>query len=125
MSSFSQALYDAEKNPTADGLWFPDSNIFVDGFGTRMWNMHAPSQCAGRGCPIHNPSLHDLRPLRLRYKYDQEGIEPVVAERVCEHGSGNSHPDPDFLDFIEERHGPEARLAAAQHECDGCCQEPM
>lgn len=68
-------------------------------------NVHAPEQCAGRPCPIHNPSDHHMRSFPQHWR-DDRGL----MERICPHGVG--HPDPDGL----ESHGV--------HGCDGCCRKP-
>ncbi len=94
-------LSEIQANPPVDGVWIESINMFFDGQGQRMTGMHSPKQCEGRGCPIHNPSDHHLRHLPLVYRYADIAVEPIIAERVCEHNIG--HPDPDFLAFIRER----------------------
>lgn len=119
MNDVNILIQDMLDNPPTDGIWLSSLNLFIDGLGKRMSGMHSPLQCEGRGCPIHAPSDHPLRHLKLSYRYSDIGLEPIIAERVCEHGVG--HPDPDFLQFIEERHGAEARRTLSTHGCDGCC----
>lgn len=83
---------------------------------------HDEVDCAGRPCPLHNPSDHSLRdaPLVIRTDY------PVpLAERTCEHGIG--HPDPDSLNYFLQHEeavqllGEDNLRALGTHGCDGCC----
>lgn len=70
-------------------------------------NTHAPDQCMGPVCCIHNPSDHPMRDFPQQYRFDRR-----IMERVCPHGVG--HPDPDDLRIWL---GEEPVL----HGCCGCC----
>lgn len=69
---------------------------------------HAPEQCLGEYCTIHNRSDHSMRSFPQNWRGDRG-----IMERICPHGIG--HPDPD-----------EYKLTLSPHEgihgCDGCCQ---
>lgn len=75
---------------------------FVDDFGG-TYRCHAELTCSGPACPIHRPTEHHMRDLRILYRPDA-----AIFERVCRHGIG--HPDPDSPGAECYRHG-----------CDGCC----
>lgn len=72
--------------------------------------VHPGELCAGRPCPIHNPTEHKMRDWPLLWR-DDRGI----FERVCKHSVG--HPDPDQLDYWRET----GQRHQAVHGCDGCC----
>ena len=77
--------------------------------GQRLTNVHAPDQCFGEWCCIHNPSPHHMVYWPQNWRADRR-----IMERVCPHGIG--HPDPDdpkTSDYYEGIHG-----------CDGCCFDP-
>jgi hypothetical protein len=74
---------------------------------------HAPEQCQGEPCCIHNPSSHHMLDWPLNWREDIG-----VMERICPHGVG--HPDPD--DAAHKRRIGRAVLTV--HGCDGCCQTP-
>jgi hypothetical protein len=67
-----------------------------------IYNVHDPSECAGRPCAIHNRSDHHMRAFPQHWRDDRK-----LMERTCPHGVG--HPDPDDInpDHV--------------HGCDGCC----
>lgn len=75
-------------------------------------NIHSPTLCEGRPCPIHNPTNHSMRDLPTHFRDDR-----VLMERICPHGIG--HPDPDDLWYKEN-------VLKLTHEgihgCDGCCR---
>lgn len=72
---------------------------------------HSPSNCAGRGCAIHNhPSQHPLNDAPINWVNDTG-----VLERVCEHKVG--HPDADAAEF----QAAQGRDYLNIHTCDGCC----
>lgn len=74
--------------------------------GQKLFNVHAPSKCAGEFCTIHNPSDHHMRDWAQNWRGDRG-----LMERLCpDHGIG--HPDPD--DPNPDR----------MHGCDGCCRPP-
>lgn len=70
-----------------------------------LYNVHSPTQCEGRPCPIHNPSDHHMRSWPQHWRDDRR-----MMERICPHGVG--HPDPDDINPDHE------------HGCDGCCMPP-
>ena len=68
---------------------------------------HAPDQCIGEHCTIHNRSDHHMRTFPQEWRWDIG-----IMERICPHGIG--HPDPDeYLLEVD----PNLRV----HGCDGCC----
>lgn len=77
-----------------------------------LTNVHPASACAGRNCPIHNPSQRAMNIGDLYWRTDVRRME-----RVCEHGVG--HWDIDELDFLINERGMES--AVGIHGCDGCC----
>jgi hypothetical protein len=79
--------------------------------GLRLTNVHEPSQCRGRNCVIHNPSLHHMHSWRLHWRQDRG-----IFERICEHGVG--HPDPDQFEFWHLTNQDWQGV----HGCDLCCQ---
>lgn len=84
---------------------------FEMGDGLLMVNVHAPEDCAGRHCVIHNPSDHHMREWKLNWRADRG-----LMERICPtHGTG--HPDPDGLAY-EISQGREYQ---GVHGCCGCC----
>lgn len=119
MTTLNEQIQEILDNPPVDGFFFKPLNIFVDGGGHMMSGVHSSKNCVGHPCPIHRPSEHSQRHLKLVYRYSDLGLEPIIAERICEHGVGC--PDPDWLSFIEERHGTKARNTASIHGCCGKC----
>lgn len=101
---------------TDDSL-LPDdlANTWVTGTGQLITNVHSPTLCEGRGCPVHHPSDHRMKGWPTNFR---EGgmfdIKPPHTERVCEHGIG--HPDPDDIVFWANQ-GEDISI----HGCDGCC----
>lgn len=73
-------------------------------------NIHDPSVCEGRHCPVHNPSLHHMRTWPMHWRSDRG-----ILERICEHGI--AHPDPSQFDWWRVT-GQEWQ---AIHGCDGDC----
>ena len=91
------------QNPM-DGYW-----TLVGGKNLR--NVHYPTDCAGRGCAIHNhPSQHNLMDARLNWRTDRG-----ILERICPHGIG--HPDYDSAKYLESQGLGDENI----HGCDGCC----
>lgn len=82
-------------------------NTFTDDFGQTLYNVHAGDTCVGPACPIHNPTDHSMRHLKLYYRFDRG-----IFERICPHGIG--HPDPDSIASNPSDDGI--------HGCDGCCR---
>jgi hypothetical protein len=81
---------------------------------TDQWLIsHAPDQCAGQECCIHNRSDHVMRKFPQHFRWDRG-----IMERICPHGVG--HPDPDQGTFFEVAFGENAK-AQWVHGCDGCC----
>lgn len=74
------------------------------------FRVHAPTQCQGTNCAIHNPSRHHMQ-LWPRQIYQTR------VWRTCTHG--NRHPDPDDVAYWIRR-GKKAG-ALQEHECCGCC----
>lgn len=72
---------------------------------------HAPGECSGEWCVIHNPSDHHMRSWPTNWRSDRK-----LMERVCPHGVG--HPDPDDLAF----HVRNGNTWQGSHGCDGCCR---
>lgn len=70
-------------------------------------HVHASNRCLGEVCPIHKPTNHHMRFMRLHYRHDRG-----IFERICEHGVG--HIDPDDYRTNND-------LDAGAHGCDGCC----
>ena len=66
---------------------------------------HSANKCAGKNCPVHNPSNHHMKDWPQHYRTDRG-----ITERICKHGVG--HPDPDD------------RTTDTIHGCDGCCAPP-
>lgn len=79
--------------------------------GSILHDVHSPSECAGRGCWVHNPSDHHMVTWRVVFR-DDKG----TAERMCPHGVG--HPDPDDHAFWLTR-----GRNVGFHGCDGCCAD--
>ena len=77
---------------------------------TLFLRTHAPDECSGEHCVIHNPSDHPLKDAPMRWRSDKQ-----VMERICEHGIG--HADPDDVAH-RKRIGVKH---AGVHGCDGCC----
>jgi len=72
---------------------------------------HAPDQCEGRSCCVHNPSDHHMREWQMNFRHDKG-----VMERICpKHGVG--HPDPDDAAYWISIGRPEMTI----HGCCGCC----
>lgn len=63
--------------------------------GTVLRNPHNSEMCAGRHCPIHNPSDHPYRELPL----DFNGTNMVRVDPSCE---GGVRIDPDDYEFNKE-----------------------
>lgn len=82
-----------------------DMTALVNGVLVRV---HAPSECAGHHCWVHNPSDHHM------ITWPVQWTDRQTAERVCGHGLG--HPDPDDVAY-HRRKGREVSV----HGCDGCC----
>lgn len=75
--------------------------------GQLLLNVHAPGNCVGRPCVIHNPTNHHMRGWFLLWRDDRR-----IFERICPHGVG--HPDPDQFGFWKE--------IGHEHEgTHGCC----
>lgn len=72
---------------------------------------HAPDECSGPFCVIHNPSDHPLKDAPMHWRSDKG-----VMERICSHGIG--HDDPDDLAYRRTQ-----RMASGTHGCDGCCRK--
>lgn len=81
-----------------------------------VWAFHAPSECAGRPCPVHAPSSHHMTDWPLLLPPNPHN---VILERMCEHNV--THPDPDAVQqaiiFDPTREGEHGL-----HTCDGCCK---
>lgn len=73
-------------------------------------NVHAPEQCTGEYCCIHNPSPHHMTEWPQHWRGDRS-----IMERACPHGIG--HPDPDDINIVT---GHDTGV----HGCDGCCTPP-
>lgn len=76
-----------------------------------LTNVHPVSACAGRNCPIHNPSQHAMEIGDLYWR------ENGRMERMCKHGVG--HYDPDEVNFLVNERG--MSTSVGRHGCDGCC----
>lgn len=74
---------------------------------------HAPSQCVGSYCCLHNPSDHPLKDAGMVLRLDKD----TLIERYCTHGCG--HPDPDSVRFLAPEGVSSGYLGV--HGCDGCC----
>lgn len=72
---------------------------------------HAPDQCIGEHCTVHNRSDHVMRKFPQHFRWDRG-----IMERICpEHGTG--HPDPD---------SPWAKGSYEWvHGCCGCCAQQV
>ena len=75
------------------------------------FRVHAPTQCQGTNCAIHNPSRHHMQ------LWPRE-IYALRVWRTCP-THGNRHPDPDDVAYWVRR-GKKAG-ALQEHECCGCC----
>ena len=75
------------------------------------FRVHAPTQCQGTNCAIHNPSRHGMQ------LWPRE-IYALRVWRTCP-THGNRHPDPDDVAYWVRR-GKKAG-ALQEHECCGCC----
>lgn len=74
-------------------------------------NVHNPSLCEGRGCPVHHPSDHRMVNWPLHWRADRG-----LMERLCpEHGTG--HPDPDDIAYKVSI----GLTSEGVHGCCGCC----
>jgi len=81
----------------------------------RLYNVHDPASCEGRGCAIHNhPSDHPLKGAPLNWRTDRG-----ILERICEHGVG--HDDHDAVEFQMSKTEANIRNYIGTHGCDGCC----
>ena len=67
---------------------------------------HAPDECKGQYCTLHNRSDHSMRSFPQHFRWDR-----MLMERICPHGVG--HPDFDEIDLDLNARGV--------HGCDGCC----
>lgn len=85
-------------------------NEWISGTGQRLLNIHDPSHCEGRGCPIHHHSGHRMGNWTTNWRADLG-----VMERLCDHGVG--HPDPDDAANRKRVTG----FSVDYHGCDGCC----
>jgi hypothetical protein len=83
--------------------------------GEQLIRTHGPSQCAGRSCCIHDPSLHHMREWPLNIRFDRG-----ITERICPHGTG--HPDPDDATY---RRTLAREFDSGIHGCCGCCTQPV
>ena len=79
--------------------------------GEQLENVHHPSQCEGRPCPIHNMTDHPMRSFPQHWRGDRG-----IIERICPHGVGI--PDPDNPPWINWVHGccPHCCPTAHGHE---------
>lgn len=73
-------------------------------------NVHAPDECIGPFCTVHNRSEHHMRSFPQYFRSDLG-----IMERTCPHGVG--HPDPDEFMLSKD-------IYVAIHGCDGCCRPP-
>lgn len=87
---------------------------YTTDYGTKITNVHKPSECVGEHCVIHNPSERATRIGKTHWRGDRG-----IMERVCEHGVG--HPDPDSLENIRRVLGDKRAAVESVHGCDGCC----
>jgi hypothetical protein len=89
---------------------------YMTGTGQTLRGVHPASDClaGGHPCPIHNPSVHQLRELPTH----MGGDGPMLL-RLCP--DGLLHPDPDSLAYIRRCYGDAIALKLAQHRCDSCC----
>ena len=71
---------------------------------------HAPTECSGPFCVIHNPSDHPLANAPMQWRTDKQ-----IMERICPHGIG--HDDPDDV----AHRARVGRESSGAHGCDGCC----
>ena len=78
---------------------------YTTGTGQKIYT-HQRSQCEGRICMIHNPSIHHMRGFPTHWREDRH-----IMERICPHGIG--HPDPDCIYAMKD----------TIHGCDGCCRK--
>lgn len=74
-----------------------------------MINVHPPSACEGRGCPVHHPSDHAMQGWPVVWNDDLQ-----CCRRMCGHHV--RHPDPDDVAYHDSI-GRDLRA----HACDGCC----
>lgn len=84
--------------------------------GKQTLNTHAPDQCSGAWCCVHNPSPHHMATWPMNWRSDRN-----LMERRCPHGVG--HPDPDHLGHVRRTLGPLEAGYESVHGCDGCCRE--
>jgi hypothetical protein len=84
--------------------------------GTVLRNVHNPSKCEGRGCPIHHPSAHPLANAPLKW---QNGH----LLRICQHSI--AHWDVDDIAYrqrlAEASHAPKRRVPADCGCSCNCC----
>jgi hypothetical protein len=81
----------------AGDVWFGDGTAKIEGMRvgqTLFVIVHTPERCAGRPCPLHNPSAHQMRTWPMRWRSDRH-----LMERRCVHLIG--HPDPDDVAYQE------------------------
>ena len=94
------------------GTFYPQNNVFVDGYGQRLGRVHSVDLCADRDfCVIHNQSVHHMSTWKLLWRSDRR-----IFERICPHGIG--HPDPDDMAY----HHSIGNSFEGVHGCDGCCR---
>jgi hypothetical protein len=70
-------------------------------------NVHSPTRCKGKSCPVHNITDHHMKEWPQNFRSDRG-----ITERICPHGIG--HPDPDDIN---------AKGSNSVHGCDGCCRK--
>jgi hypothetical protein len=79
---------------------------------------HAPHECAGEFCCLHNRSDHHMRGWSQHFRQDRG-----IMERICpKHGTG--HPDPDQKAFFDKFY-KDGAWAQWVHGCCGCCQTEL
>lgn len=79
-----------------------------------LYNVHDPSDCDGRPCPLHHRTDHHMRSWPQHWRGDTQ-----VIERLCSHGIG--HPDPDQRYYFSKTRQEYLGI----HGCDGCCKQTM
>ncbi len=73
----------------------------------KVANVHDPSACEGRGCPIHHPSDHHMKDWPLLWRGDKG-----IFERICSCDTG--HPDPDSIAYMKT-------IGVTWVSVHGCC----
>lgn len=98
-------------------LWWFD-NLAEPGWGVQVaggiLRTHAPGQCSGEHCSIHNPSPNHMRAWPANWRGDRG-----LLERLCECSVG--HPDFDHVAHVRRTRGQAAASAESTHGCCGCC----